>query len=381
MEQILYIGISQTFFAALFIATRKPRLLANQLLAAWLFLISLEMIMFLINDTLIELYPIKVIPFTYGPLLFLYSRFLTKENPRFRARHLYHFIPFLCFFIFSIIFHNKPVMDGTRGFFREDGFISFRIVYSVAFFISITGYSIGTYVVIHQHQKTIQSFLSYRSGRVTLQWLIVLSVIFYLGYVLMFIFGGIDLLVGFMPFDPYEISFIGLILFAFIYGFFGYEQPSIFREIVRDEQISIPPAQDEGKKYTRSGLKRKDAEKYRNMILTYMEKEKPYLDREMTIHDMSRDLKIPRHFITEVINEHMGKNFYTLINEYRVQEVQRRMVDPAYRNFTILAIAFDSGFNSKSAFNTIFKNLCGKTPSEYKDELGSGNPLNENPAD
>jgi len=116
------------------------------------------------------------------------------------------------------------------------------------------------------------------------------------------------------------------------------------------------------------------------MIIQYMEKEKPYLDREMTIHDMSRDLKIPRHFITEVINEHMGRNFYTLINEYRVNEVKQRMENPAYRNFTILAIAFDSGFNSKSAFNTIFKNFTGLTPSEYKEKKVNGAASAENPA-
>jgi len=379
MDQVLYIGIFQTFFAGLFIATRKPKMPANQVLAAWLLLICIEMIMVVINDKLIEVYSLKVFPFTYGPLLFLYSRFMTMENPRFRLRHLLHLIPFLAFGIVSLVYINKPVMDGTTGFFKEDGFITLRIIYGASFFISITGYSIITYIIIHQHQKTIQSYLSYRSGRVTLQWLIVLSVSFYLGYVIMFIFGGIDLLLDFMPFDPYEISFFGLILFAFVYGYFGYEQPAIFSEVVRDESEGQIKEKYLDRKYTRSGLKKKDVEKFSTMIIQYMEKEKPYLDREMTIHDMSRDLKIPRHFITEVINEHMGRNFYTLINEYRVNEVKQRMENPAYRNFTILAIAFDSGFNSKSAFNTIFKNFTGLTPSEYKEHNVNGAASAENP--
>ena len=61
----------------------------------------------------------------------------------------------------------------------------------------------------------------------------------------------------------------------------------------------------------------------------------------------------------------MGKNFYYLINEYRVGEVKKRLKNPKYKNLTILAIAYDSGFNSKSAFNTIFKDMTGLTPSQY----------------
>ncbi len=53
------------------------------------------------------------------------------------------------------------------------------------------------------------------------------------------------------------------------------------------------------------------------------------------------------------------------MNEYRIEEVKRRMVDPAYKHLTILAIAYDAGFNSKSSFNTIFKQKTGQTPSEY----------------
>ena len=67
--------------------------------------------------------------------------------------------------------------------------------------------------------------------------------------------------------------------------------------------------------------------------------------------------------------EFLEKNFYTLINEYRVQEVIRRMNDKQYQMYTLLAIALDAGFNSKSAFNRIFKQITGKTPSEYKLEM------------
>ena len=368
MEAILYIGISQTLFAGILIALKRPRMLANQILSAWLLLICIEMIIALINETLVELYPIKILPYTYGPLLLLYTRRMTTEHPVFDPRFLWHFTPFFVFLIASLIFIDEPVMSGTAGFLVIDRFVSFRIVYAITFFVSITAYSIATFVEIHRHQKRLKQIVSYSSGKITLQWLLGLSITFYTGYVLMFIFGGVDIMMGFMPFDPYEISFIGLTIITFLFTIFGFNQPSIFEEVVKEKEIVKEPIEEDpaDKKYQRSGLKQKDVERYKGIIGKYMVIEKPYLNRELTIYDLAAQLKIPRHFLSEVINEHMGKNFYTLINDYRVEEVKRRIVDPAYKNLTILAVAYDSGFNAKSSFNTIFKEMTGMTPSEYQ---------------
>jgi AraC-like DNA-binding protein len=366
MEAILYIGISQTLFAGILIAFKRPRMLANQILAAWLLLICFEMVVVLINETLIELYPIKILPYTYGPLLLLYAKWMTSEYPQFNPRYLWHFAPFFVFLIASLVFIDERVMSGTDGFLVRDRFVSFRIIYGVTFFVSITSYSIATFVVINRHQKRLKQLVSYSSGKITLQWLLGLSITFYLGYVLMFILGGIDILVGFLPFDPYEISFIGLIILTFLFGVFGFHQPSIFEEVVRFTE----PGHDTGeennaKKYQRSGLKQQDVARYIDMLEHHMTTEKPYLERELSIYDLSEQLNIPRHFLSEVINEHLGKNFYNLVNDYRVEEVKKRLEDPAYRHLTILAIAYDSGFNAKSSFNTIFKEKTGMTPSEY----------------
>jgi AraC-like DNA-binding protein len=368
VEAILYIGISQTLFAGILIALKRPRTLANQILSAWLLIICTEMVIALIDSTLVNLYHIKIIPFTYGPLLLLYARWMTTEKPHFNLTYLWHFLPFLLFLITAILFFDAPVMSGTEGFLLNDRFVSFRIIYAISFFLSITAYSVATFVVIHRHQKRLKDLVSYSSGKITLQWLLALSITFYLGYVLMFIFGGIDILMGFMPFDPYELSFIGLTILTFLFTIFGFNQPSIFEEVVRDSEHEESNGESpEGqKKYARSGLKKKDVEKYISKIGKYMVIEKPYLDRELTIYDLASQLKIPRHFLSEVINEHMGKNFYQLVNEYRIEEAKKRMTDKKYARLTILAIAYDSGFNSKSSFNTIFKEYTGMTPSEYQ---------------
>jgi len=378
MEEILYIGIAQTLFSGILIAAKKPRTIANQILAAWLLIICAEMIIMLINETLIELYPIKILPFTYGPLLLLYTKWMTTENPKFDLRYLWHFVPFIAFLTASLIYINEPVMHGTDGFLVVDRFVSFRIVFAITFFISITAYSLATFVVIHRHQRKLKELVSYSSEKITLSWLLGLSITFYTGYVVMFIFGGIDILVGFMPFDPYEISFISLTLLTFLFGVFGFQQPSIFEEVVRHEgiensvqlELNLEPG---AKKYKRSGLKNENVADLVNMIRKYMVIKKPYLDRDLTIYDLSRQLSISRHTLSEVINEHMGMNFYNLVNEYRIKEVKERMKSDEYRKLTILAIAYDSGFNSKSSFNTIFKEKTGRTPSEYLAALNEKN--------
>jgi AraC-like DNA-binding protein len=68
-----------------------------------------------------------------------------------------------------------------------------------------------------------------------------------------------------------------------------------------------------------------------------------------------------------VINEHFKLNFFDFVNQYRVEAFKERIVNPKYGNFSLLGVAFECGFNSKSAFNRIFKKSTGLTPSQYKD--------------
>jgi len=378
MEEILYIGIAQTLFSGIIIALKKPRTIANQILAAWLLIICVEMVIMLINETWFELYTVKILPYTYGPMLLLYAKWITTENPKFNLRYLWHFAPFFIFLIASLVYIDERVMDGTHGYLVIDRFVSFRIVYGITFFISITAYSVATFVVIYRHQKRLKQLVSFSSEKITLKWLLGLSITFYTGYVVMFIFGGVDIMVGFMPFDPYELSFISLTLLTFLFGVFGFHQPSIFEEVVwykghEDPIELVPDSEPDSIKYQRSGLKQENVADLVNKIRKYMVIKKPFLDRDLSIYDLSDQLKISRHTLSEVINEHMGMNFYNLVNEYRVKEVKKRMKSDKYRQLTILAIAYDSGFNSKSSFNTIFKEKTGQTPSQYLAEFNAEN--------
>lgn len=369
VEHILYIGIAQSFFAGVLLATRRPYTTANRLINAWVFLFCTELIFALLNRTVLAMYSFPFIAFTYGPVLYLYVRHLTKPALRFSPWNALHFIPFAVFFAVSVIFREKPMFDDLSGFLVIDRFISLRIVYSVCFFLSISVYSILSFILIRQHQARLRDIVSYTSAKLTLNWLKILSITFYTGYLVVFILGGIDIVSGLFPYDPYILVFILITFFSFAYSFYAIRQPEIF-DPSADVSIQEEESPRSGaEKYARSGLREQQAEEYLTRLLKYMDEEKPYLNGDLTIHDISARTGIPRYFITEVLNEKHGRNFFTFINEYRVKEVVERINDSKYQHYTILAIAFDSGFNSKSTFNSIFKSYTGKTPSQYRNEL------------
>nr|WP_262921307.1 helix-turn-helix domain-containing protein [Maribellus maritimus] len=80
---------------------------------------------------------------------------------------------------------------------------------------------------------------------------------------------------------------------------------------------------------------------------------------------MVEDLNISRHKLSQVINRSQNKNFYKLMNEYRIREVKEKLENKEYKNLTVLGIAFECGFNSKTTFNRIFKEETGMTPTNY----------------
>jgi AraC-like DNA-binding protein len=366
IDPVLYIGISQSFFAALLISTKKPNSVANKLMAAWLFMICIEMIFALINSTVIEMYSFPFITFTYGPLLYLYVRFMTDPARKFNWIALLHFIPFLAFFTVSVIFRSEPLVRDLRSFFRPDKLISLRIIYSVCFFFSITVYSTLAFIRISRHQKNLKNLVSFTSQKITLNWLKILSISFYTAYFVLFILGGLSMIGSYIPFDPYFVIFGFIALFSAAYSFYGIKQPVIFGEVVDDGNQE---EKKEGEKYIKSGLKDEVAEKYLKKLLAFMESKKPYLEGNLTIHDIAARTGISRHHITQVLNERYKRNFFTFINEYRVKEVIERFSDPKFNNYTILAIAMDAGFNSKTTFNSFFKSQTGVTPSEYRQKL------------
>ena len=116
----------------------------------------------------------------------------------------------------------------------------------------------------------------------------------------------------------------------------------------------------------KSGLKDSQASHYARLLVDSMEQQKAWKDTELSIAGLSFLTGIPKHHITQTLNEYMGKNFYTFVNEYRAEYAKYLISSKQHANWSFVAIAFESGFNSKTAFNVFFKKYTGQTPSEYR---------------
>ena len=121
------------------------------------------------------------------------------------------------------------------------------------------------------------------------------------------------------------------------------------------------------KKYEKSSLTPEEADDYHQRLLDFMEKEKPYLDCELTVKDLADRLIMAPKDLSQVINERSGKNFCDFINHYRIEEAKKLLTRSVKdKDMSILNIAFDVGFNSKSSFNLVFKKTTGLTPSQFR---------------
>lgn len=119
-------------------------------------------------------------------------------------------------------------------------------------------------------------------------------------------------------------------------------------------------------KYAKSTLKKEDMEKYLKQLQDYMDKEKPFTKGEVYLKDVAEKLEINQNYLSQSINELTKKNFYDYVNEYRVAEAKKLLTDPESNKMNLLGIGYESGFNSKTSFYTIFKKHTGQTPTEYR---------------
>lgn len=157
------------------------------------------------------------------------------------------------------------------------------------------------------------------------------------------------------------LHFTGVVFYIFLIGFFGVRQTGIF--------LHVRPAEDDEeeqkKKYPKSGLSPEQAETLHATLRTLMEKESLHRKSDLSIGDLASRLGIHPNYLSQIINEKEGKNFYDFVNTYRIEEFKQLVAVPKNRQKTLLALAFDCGFNSKSSFNRYFKKATGQTPSEF----------------
>ncbi|MEM6632633.1 MAG: helix-turn-helix domain-containing protein [Bacteroidota bacterium] len=181
-----------------------------------------------------------------------------------------------------------------------------------------------------------------------------------LGLVVLWFLSFIQQLLGF--FDASEFTFevltLGLVMSLFWVGYFVILQSNWFQ--------AVPFTPEKGDKTSMPTKLSANTERYHESLLALMEEEKLYKDIDLTLNSLSERLQISSGYVSQIINEKEQKNFFEFVNTYRVEAVKSKLLDPAFNNYTIMGIALESGFKSKSTFNAVFKKFTGQTPSGYK---------------
>lgn len=130
----------------------------------------------------------------------------------------------------------------------------------------------------------------------------------------------------------------------------------------QDTTSSLPQTE----KYQTSSLSQADMDDLYEKVLGLLEQDQIYLEPQLQIQDIADRLEVNTHKLSQTINSLAQKSFFDLINGYRVEHLKTLLLKPDNKQFTILALGLDSGFNSKASLNRIFKKFTGMSPREYQ---------------
>jgi AraC-like DNA-binding protein len=290
--------------------------------------------------------------FLIAPLLWFYVRELTGSRVRFTWQLIIHFTPFLLLIGISLLF--KSERDAFSAALYQHPRIA-AVVFWLVLLLQFTFYQFLIRKRWNGYQKMMEQEVS-NTEDVNIGWVqffiaifLIINIIFLLG-----LFAAIHLN-NFALLNRNVAVIFSISVFAL--GYKGILQ----REIFFTEDITD--------KISKSPIEAKADQKDIDRLLIYMANNKPYLDPELTLSSLAAQMKLSRSQLSQLINDGVGENFYNFVNKYRVEQVKKFMVEPALRHFSMLGLALEAGFKSKSTFNLIFKRFTGLTPTEYRKNL------------
>lgn len=287
---------------------------------------------------------------TIAPLIvYYYVMSVLYGKINFTKKSLLHLIPFVLnglIFVFFLksISHKQTLLFVAKNILISLYFIyPFLIVKMIGNFYNIKGFTL--------------SIFKYNKKKTTLIRLLLSMML--LHFFILLIKNNLPL---FVDGTQQTMDIINLCFLMFL----GYA----LSYVIISEPKTIPLAKEKVglggfKKYEKSKLTRETAEKNAAILNQIMENDKPYLDTEFKLSECSKLCNLPAHTISETLNGLMNQSFNDYINNYRVEEFKKISQEKKYKNYTILALAFEAGFKSKATFNASFKKFTGQTPSEY----------------
>lgn len=389
---MLYLaGIVITIFLAVLLTDKQGKSVADRILIIWLCAIAFHLILFylFITDKIYN-YPALLgihlpYPLIHGPLLFLYTAELTNQQPKKRIVWLLHFFPVIILYLFLIPFFSLPSAEKINVY-RNYG-AGYETLINVCFYaiiISGIAYVTASLFLLRSYRRSIKDEFS-NIEKINLAWLR------YMIYGTAVIW--ICVIIGIEP-----LIFGTVVLFVFFLGYFGIRQVGIFisahaptgqlqalsaeespkesatqffQEQLPDDAADQPELDSVPQKikYEKSGLGEEQAERIYKQLLGCMTNQKLFSDSELTLAALAKTLDVHPNHLSQVINSFEGKNFYDYINLYRVEEFKKLAPLPDNRNYTLLSLAYECGFNSKTSFNRNFKKATGVSPTEYLHQL------------
>ena len=348
-------------FALLLWFIKSANRSANRFLALALAAMILWMVRVLAIDIRLEIYlpgwdwlPMQFL-LALGPLLYFYVLKITCPQYKFKWNDLLHFSPLLLELAALALETRESARTGAVTYATHT-FQLLNPVLQLLIFISILTY-------LHLCNKLIQNFyrrlqpvlmdrplLEFRWLRrllaaTALLWClwIACAAIFYFGY---------PNQSGAHVYYPFYIFFVVMIIWTAAAAFLK-PQAAVMAQTTAPPKPTVP-----------AELREKGI-----LLKRVMEANLYYQDPETSLSSLAEKLGLHPHELSRVINTGLKKSFNDFINEYRVKDVVSKMKDPAYDNITLLGIAFEAGFNSKATFNRVFKQMTGKSPAEFKNNL------------
>jgi len=306
--------------------------------------------------------------YLFGPLLYFYTRSLTGPGFRWQPSDPFFFFPFLLYTGLSVYgFHFETEELKIRllqtGFLPETArpFAMPVLHLFTVFCLVLTASSIFTW-----RMKLKQKFSS--TDGMTLSWLLLVVIAFTGMWLLDFMAWILSRLQTGNPavFTIFLWLSIGInFLFANL----------LIQKGLRHRPLQATlPEETVRPRYETSLLTEPEKTSYLHRIEKCMRDKKPYLNPTLTLNDLADLSGILPKYLSQVINEKLNRNFYDYINSFRVETLKSLLSNPANAHRSVLDLAFESGFNSKTVFNASFRKLTGKTPTEFRKSLQNNPP-------
>ncbi|WP_338875185.1 helix-turn-helix domain-containing protein [Spirosoma sp. SC4-14] len=366
-DLIVILGIAQGLLYGILLLMKYGRYPSKQLLAFLLFVFCILSAKILLHTLGLWQNPhLRYFPLAFDltiqPLLYLYVISLTQRNFAFKRVQLLHFVPTLLFMLHAVLVYSRT--QTTDNLALKDQlaetlyFNTIKTVEDVLSVLAGIAYGVLSYRRLVRYRQWLFNSIS-NPAYPTYRWLRTMLVI--MGGALLLL--GVNLFLDTVGFNSryffhWQVFYVYLAANVYYLGITGYQQPPF--EVAFDESVADPSP-----KRMLDTLKDEQILDLKNRIETAIEQDHVFLDPDLNLNSLAGHLNASPGVVSAVINSEFEKSFRRLINERRVDEVKRRLTDPAYKHLSILGIALETGFNSEASFYRIFKSVTGLSPRQY----------------